>query len=192
VGQVSNLPGFGQVKNLPHWKRRIHLNPVRDWGSGKKRKGEMRIYEIMFIVRPDVVEEDLDKLIAQFEGIVTSTGGKVQKAEKWGRRRLAYEVKRCREGQYILFTIECDPPTVREFERRLKVADAVVKFLTVRVDPELKRLAKIKKKRELRAARRRKPAPAGTAPAAVPAVAQVPAPAAPVVPSLPAEAAGKE
>jgi small subunit ribosomal protein S6 len=138
----------------------------------------MRIYEIMFIVRPDVVEEDLDKLIAQFDGIVTSTGGKVQKAEKWGRRRLAYEVKRCREGQYILFTIECDPPTVREFERRLKVVDTVVKFLTVRVDEELKRLAKIKKKREARAARRRKPAPAPAAPAAAP--------------TMPAEAVGKE
>ena len=156
----------------------------------------MRIYEIMFIVRPDVVEEDLDKLIAQFDGIVTSTGGKVQKAEKWGRRRLAYEVKRCREGQYILFTIECDPPTVKEFERRLKVADAVVKFLTVRVDPEMKRLAKIKKKRELRAARRRKPAPSASASAPAPTPAAVPfaAPAAvaPPVPSVPAEAAGKE
>ncbi len=138
----------------------------------------MRIYEIMFIVRPDVVEEDLDKLIAQFDGIVTSTGGKVQKAEKWGRRRLAYEVKRCREGQYVLFTIECDPATVREFERRLKVVDSVVKFLTVRVDEELKRLAKIKKKREARAARRRKPAAAAPAPAAAP--------------SLPAEAMAKE
>jgi small subunit ribosomal protein S6 len=160
----------------------------------------MRIYEIMFIVRPDVVEEDLDKLIAQFDGIVTSTGGKVQKAEKWGRRRLAYEVKRCREGQYILFTIECDPPTVKEFERRLKVADAVVKFLTVRVDPEMKRLAKIKKKRELRAARRRKPSPGApaAAPAAVPAAVPFVAPAASAAPpahmasSVPAEAAGKE
>ena len=142
----------------------------------------MRIYEIMFIVRPDVPEEDLDKLIAQFDGIVTSTGGKVQKAEKWGRRRLAYEVKRCREGQYVLFTIECDPPTVREFERRLKVVDQVVKFLTVRVDEDLKRLAKIKKKREAKAARRRKPsaAPVATAPAA------------PVAPAVPAEVAGKE
>jgi len=157
----------------------------------------------MFIVRPEVPEEDLDKLIAQFEGVVTSTGGKVQKAEKWGRRRLAYEVKRCREGQYLLFTIECDPPTVKEFERRLKVADTVVKFLTVRVDPELKRLAKIKKKRELRAARRRKPAPAAAPPAAssVPAASNVAAPApaapaaapaAPVASSVPAEAAGKE
>ena len=127
----------------------------------------MRTYEIIFIVRPDIPEEDLDKLIAQFEGIVTSTGGTVQKAEKWGRRRLAYEVKRQREGHYMLFTIECDPPTVREFERRLKVADPVLKFMTVRVDEELKRLAKIKKKRESKAARRRKPSTSTPAPAPV-------------------------
>jgi small subunit ribosomal protein S6 len=141
----------------------------------------------MFIVRPDVLEEDLDNLIAQFEGIVTSTGGKVQKADKWGRRRLAYEVKRCREGQYILFVVECEPATVREFERRLKVTDAVIKFLTVRVDEVLKRLAKVKKKRELRAARRRKPAPAAAAtPGSTPAMpANIAAP-------LPAEVAEKE
>ena len=148
----------------------------------------MRIYEIMFIVRPDVVEEDLDKLIAQFDGVVTSTGGTVQKADKWGRRRLAYEVKRCKEGQFILFTVECDPATIKEFERRLKVVDSVIKYMTVRVDEELKRLAKIKKKRELRAARRRKPAATASAPAAVPAAAPAPVPAA----ALPVEAVGKE
>lgn len=131
----------------------------------------MRIYEILFIARPELPEEDVDKLIAQFDGIVTTTGGTVQKAEKWGRRRLAYDVKRCREGQYILFTIECDPATVREFERRLKVQDQVIKFLTVRVDEELKRLAKLKRKRDERAARRKKPAAAATtaAPATEPA-----------------------
>ena len=164
----------------------------------------MRIYEIMFIVRPDVLDEDLDKLIAQFDGIVTTTGGKVQKADKWGRRRLAYEVKRCREGHYVLFLVECEPATVKEFERRLKVTDAVIKYMTVRVDEDLKRLAKVKKKREAKAARRRKPAPASAAPAAAPATpgappatvpAAAPAAAAPTTPAanpVPAEAAGKE
>jgi small subunit ribosomal protein S6 len=144
----------------------------------------MRIYEIMFIVRPELPEEELDQLIAQSEGVVTSTGGVVQKAEKWGRRRLAYAVKGCREGQYVLFTVECDPPTVHEFERRLKVSDHVIKFLTVRVDEELKRLAKLKKKRELRAARRKKPAAASAATPAAPASPPV-ATAAPAAPAVP-------
>lgn len=130
----------------------------------------MRIYEIMFIVRPEVPEEDLDRMIAQFEGVVTSTGGVVQKAEKWGRRRLAYPIRRCREGQYVLFTVESNPPTVKEFERRLKVSDQVVKFLTVRVDEELKRLEKLRRKREKRAARRKAPAAAPAPAPAQPAV----------------------
>ena len=140
----------------------------------------MRIYEIMFIVRPEVPEEEIDRIITQFEGVVTSTGGTVQKAEKWARRRMAYDVKKCREGQYLLFTIECEPATVREFERRLKVSDQIIKFLTVRVDLDWKRLAKMKKKREERAARRKKPAPAGAAaPVAAPAAATPPAEPAP-------------
>lgn len=142
----------------------------------------MRIYEIMFILRPELPEEEVDRIITQFEGVVTSTGGTVQKAEKWARRRLAYDVKRCREGQYILFTVECDPGTVREFERRLKVADQVIKFMTVRVDLDWKRLAKMKKKREERAARRKKPS---TAPAAAAPSAPTAAPVAPVAPAEP-------
>jgi len=142
----------------------------------------MRVYEIMFILRPELPEEEVDRIITQFDGVVTSTGGNVQKAEKWARRRLAYDVKRCREGQYILFTVECDPGTVREFERRLKVADQVIKFMTVRVDLDWKRLAKMKKKREERAARRKKPS---TAPAAAVPSAPTAAPAAPVAPAEP-------
>ncbi len=125
----------------------------------------MRTYEIMFIVRPDVPEDELDRIVSQFEGVVASTGGHVLKAEKWGRRRLAYTVKGCREGHYVLFSIECGAATVTEFERRLKVSDQVVKFLTVRVDEEMKRLEKVRRKREKRAARRK--APSAPAPAPV-------------------------
>ena len=103
------------------------------------RLGVANILPYGFVVRtssPNNRTLGMNPSDTQFDGVVTSTGGKVQKAEKWGRRRLAYEVKRCREGMYLLFTIECDPPTVREFERRLKVTDQVVKFLTVRVDED--------------------------------------------------------
>ncbi len=122
----------------------------------------MRIYETVFIVKPDGTEEELDRFIAQMETVVTSTGGKVQKTEKWGRRRLAYVVRGHREGQYVICTMECDPPTVREFERLLKVSEPVIKFQTVRIDEELKRLEKLSRKRHKRGVSRGSPsAPAG-------------------------------
>jgi small subunit ribosomal protein S6 len=133
----------------------------------------MRKYEIIFLVRPDVAEEELDKLIAQMDGVVTSTGGKVEKVDKLGRRRLAYRVAGHREGHYVLFLLEALGDTVREFERRLKVTDSVIKYLTVRVDEDLKRAEKYKAWRAKQEARRprSKGAPAA-APPAPPAAAE--------------------
>jgi small subunit ribosomal protein S6 len=119
----------------------------------------MRKYELIFIVRTDLPEEDLGKLITQMEGVVTSHGGKIEKVEKMGRRRLAYRVQRQREGVYILFVIEGTGDTVKEFERRLRVNDAVIKYLSVRVDEELKRAEKAKAWRAERAARKPRPRP---------------------------------
>ena len=104
----------------------------------------MRKYEVIFIVRPDIPDEEVDKLIAQMEGVVAGAGGKMEKVEKIGRRRLAYRVARQREGFYVLFVLEGGGDTVKELERRLKVTDAVLKFLTVRTDEELKRAEKLK------------------------------------------------
>lgn len=117
----------------------------------------MRKYEVIFIIRPDISEEDVDKIIAQMEGAVTGTGGKIEKVDKMGRRRLAYRVSHYREGSYILFTLEGTGGTVKEFERRLKVSDAVIKFLTVRIDEELERGEKFKALRAKQAARKPKP-----------------------------------
>ncbi len=126
-----------------------------------------RLYEIMFIVNPGVPEEDVDKLIAQFETTVSSTQGATQKVEKLGKRRLAYRVGRYNEGTYVLFTVKGGGETVKEFERRLKVTDSVIKYLTVRVDEDLKRLEKMKAKRAARAARKpQRPAPAPPEPSA--------------------------
>lgn len=117
----------------------------------------MRKYEIMFIVRPDTPEEDVDKLVAQMEGVVMGAGGKTEKVDKMGRRKLAYRVSRCREGIYVLFTLEGSGDTVKEFERRLKVTDTVIKFLTVRVDEEQQRAAKLKELRAKQAAQQTRP-----------------------------------
>jgi small subunit ribosomal protein S6 len=115
-----------------------------------------RVYELMFIVRPDMVEEEQDKLISTLESAVSSSGGKVRSMERMGKRRLAYTVRRFHDGIYILLTVEGGGPLIHELERRLRVTEPVIKFLTVRIDEEQKRLDKIKKLREAR----RKPAPA--------------------------------
>lgn len=117
----------------------------------------MRKYEAVFVVRPDVPEEEVDKLVAQMEGVVTGAGGRVEKVEKMGRRRLAYRIQRHREGFYVLFSVEGSGDTVKEFERRLKVTDTVIKFLTVRIDEDLKRAEKFRAYREDQEARRARP-----------------------------------
>ena len=114
----------------------------------------MRNYEIMFIVNPNAQEEEIDKINGQIEGIVTAGGGKVDKIEKMGKRRLAYEIDKNREGHYVLFTITANGEIVKECERRLRVMDAVIKYITVRTDEEARRFEKIRNYRQKRAARR--------------------------------------
>ena len=101
----------------------------------------------MFIVRPDMVDEDLNKLISTLESSVTSAGG-TAKSEVWGKRRLAYRVGKFNDGIFVLMMIEATGAMVHEVERRLRVTEPVIKFLTVRTDEELKRLDKIKKLRD--------------------------------------------
>jgi len=108
-----------------------------------------RTYELMFIVRPDMVDEDLNKLISTLESSVTASHGTV-KSEVWGKRRLAYTVRKFNEGIFVLLILEGAGAMVHELERRLRVTEPVIKFLTVRTDEELKRLDKIKKLRDAR------------------------------------------
>src|SRR6266702_810836 len=126
-----------------------------------------RTYELMFIVRPDMAEEDQDKLISTLESAVSSSGGNVKNVEKMGKRRLAYMVRRFHEGIYILLTVEGGGALIHELERRLRVTEPVIKFLTVRTDEEEKRLEKIKKIRESRRKAAPPPAESGSETAAV-------------------------
>ena len=141
----------------------------------------MRIYEELFIVRPDATEEEVDPVIEQLKGVITQAGGTVDKTEKWGVRKLAYRVAKFTEGQYILLQFTAQPGTVKELERRLRVNDLVVKYLTVRIDEKLKRIEKRKKQREKRAARKppKPETPTVSAPV-LPTEPAVPVPGAPV------------
>jgi small subunit ribosomal protein S6 len=132
-----------------------------------------RTYEIMFIVRPDVEEAELDKLIEGFSANVTSGGGEVKSVEKMGRRRLAYTVRKFNDGFYVLLNVAAAGSLIAEIERRLRVSEQVIKFITVRMDEEEKRLAKVKAIRDTKVKRSAQPIaqpvhPQPTAPSAAP------------------------
>jgi small subunit ribosomal protein S6 len=145
----------------------------------------MRTYEQLFIVNTAAPEADVDALLEQLTGIIQASGGNLDKTDKWGVRKLAYRVARQSEGFYILLAFSCGAQTVRELERRLRVADMVLKFITVRMDERMKRVAKRQKRREKRLARK----PQLAAPAAPASPAGPAAPGAPGAPGAPMPAA---
>jgi len=150
----------------------------------------------MFIVRPDAEEAEIDKLIEGFSANVTSGGGEVRSVEKMGRRRLAYTVRKFNDGFYVLLNIAAEGSLITEIERRLRVSEQVIKFITVRMDEEEKRLAKVKALRDSKVKRSALPVAPPPAPVAAPE-AETPAPAesavapaaAPAAADAPSEAA---
>jgi small subunit ribosomal protein S6 len=154
----------------------------------------MRIYEELFIVRPDATDEEVDPVIEQLRNVITQSGGTIDKTEKWGVRKLAYRVMKQTEGQFILLQFTANADSVKEIERRLRVSDLVMKFITVRIDEKMKFFEKRRKAREARAARKPPapaPAPAMAAPAH-PGEPATPVPGAPVTPASPAPASPAE
>jgi small subunit ribosomal protein S6 len=91
-------------------------------------------YEMMYILRPELDEETVTASIAKVSGMVTSNGGEVSKAEPWGRRRLAYPIKQCRDGQYVLMQYKLDPKLSTELERGLRISEDVIRYLIIRLD----------------------------------------------------------
>ena len=114
----------------------------------------MRKYEIMFIVDPNLPEDEIDQLNAQVEGLIAEGGGTILETEKMGRKRLAYEVSRRTEGFYVLLVVEATGEILSEVERRFRVMDNVLRYLTVRVDETEKKLEKKRAIRQKKADRR--------------------------------------
>ncbi|MBO0799569.1 MAG: 30S ribosomal protein S6 [Blastocatellia bacterium] len=108
----------------------------------------MRKYEVVFISAPNTAEGDLNKITSQLENVVSERGGKLTKVDNWGRRKLAYRIKKFDEGIYTLLHIEGSGQEISEVERRLRVTDFVIRHLTVRTDEDLKRAEKMKAKRK--------------------------------------------
>jgi small subunit ribosomal protein S6 len=133
-----------------------------------------RLYDLIFICMPTTPEEEVAKIVSTLEQTASEHGGKVEKVERWGTRKMAYRVAKQREGLYVYLALHSTQGSlIKELERRLKVTDAVIKYMTVRLDEEIKRQQKLVAHREHRARRRpRKPA---AAPAAVPPAAPPPA-----------------
>jgi len=122
---------------------------------------EQRVYEVVFIIDPATPDEDLTRLRDNFQNIVTEQGGRLVKNEVMGRRQLAYRIGRANEGIYVLFEVEGTGREIAELERRMRVSDQVLRYLTVRVDEDRQRAEKLKARRVRKASKR--PLAAGAA-----------------------------
>lgn len=140
---------------------------------------EERLYDLIFICMPVTPEEEIAKIISTLEHTAAERGGKVDKVEKWGTRKLAYRVAKQREGYYVYMVLRgTQADLIKELERRLKVSDPVIKYMTVRLDEEVKRQQKLVSRRERRPRHRARKATGGPASPAAPAQPEQPAAAA--------------
>jgi small subunit ribosomal protein S6 len=110
----------------------------------------VRTYEVVFVAAPTVTNEELDAFTAQMQQVVEGRNGKVVKTDSWGKKSLAYKIGKFREGYYVVLSLEADGPIIAELERRFRVTDYILRFLSIRLDEDMKRSEKLK------AARRRK------------------------------------
>ena len=104
----------------------------------------MRSYEVIFILDPALADDAVDGAIAAASGVVTKEGGEVVEVQKWGKKRLAYEVKKRREGHYVFLRLRAPVKAVSELERHLNIAEPVLKFLTVAEQKPMRRRGKAK------------------------------------------------
>lgn len=91
----------------------------------------MRKYELMYIIRPDVEQELLQSTVEKFQSIITNNGGEIAKHDVMGKRRLAYEINKIRDGIYVLVHFNAEPAVVAELDRVLKISDEVIRSLIV-------------------------------------------------------------
>jgi small subunit ribosomal protein S6 len=114
---------------------------------------EKRTYEMVFIVDPDVAEDEVMKLSEGVQKIITGQGGSITKTEMMGKRQLAYEINHKKNGTYVLLEIEGSGAEIAEVERRMRVNDQILRYMTIRVDEARRRADKLKDRRARKAAK---------------------------------------
>jgi small subunit ribosomal protein S6 len=114
-----------------------------------------RKYELVYVVSPDATDDQVADLHTQVDAIVQRMGGQIEKSDNWGRRKLAYEIGRHKEGTYVLEVINGNGDLMKEIDRRLRVTDLVIRHLTVRVDEEQGVVERMKARRTDTSRRRR-------------------------------------
>lgn len=115
---------------------------------------EKRSYEIVFIIQPDAEDAEVMRLTEAAQKIITDQGGSIVKTEMMGKRRLAYEINHQRDGIYVLLEVEGSGSEIAELERRMRVNDRILRYMTVRVDEDRRRADKLKARRARKAERR--------------------------------------
>jgi small subunit ribosomal protein S6 len=113
-----------------------------------------RTYEVMYIIDPDTAADKIAKLNEAVGKLIEKEGGTIVRMDDVGRRNLAYPINKKTEGHYVLFEIDGSGQEIAELERRMRVNDMIMRYITVRVDEDRKTADKIRAKREKRTARR--------------------------------------
>lgn len=120
----------------------------------------MRTYEVVFVAAPTITTEELETFIAHVQSVIEGKKGKVLKVDNWGKRSLAYKIKKYRDAYYVVLTIEGDGAAIAELERRFRVTDYIIRFLSVRIDEDMKRSEKLRSSRQRKSSGRKAPQPA--------------------------------
>lgn len=114
---------------------------------------EKRVYEVVFIINPEVGDDEVMRLSEGVQKIITGQGGTITKTEMMGRRQLAYEIKHKKDGTYVLLEVEGSGAEIAELERRMRVNDQILRYMTIRVDEDRRRADKLKDRRARKAAK---------------------------------------
>jgi small subunit ribosomal protein S6 len=118
----------------------------------------MPIYESIFIVNPNISDDETNAVIKKMQDVVAKQGGEMVKFEDWGKKKLAYEIKKQKRGHYVFFQFKGTPAAIAELERTYKLTDTVIKFLSVKLEKELRVKAPPKPKKEKPASAPARPA----------------------------------